>query len=81
MHLGCPILTSDLDFARYICGDAAIYFDPWDIGSMKNAILRLKSEPDLKVQMITKGKERLSASYHTWDEVALTLCKRLQNIV
>jgi glycosyltransferase involved in cell wall biosynthesis len=80
MQFGCPILTSDLDFARYICGDAAIYFDPWDIGSMKNAILRLKNNPGLTMQMIARGKERLCMSNPTWDEIARNLCKHLQTI-
>jgi glycosyltransferase involved in cell wall biosynthesis len=80
MQFGCPILTSDLDFARYICGDAAIYFDPWDIESMKNAVLELKKQPDLKAQMVAKGKERLGMMFRTWDEIARNLCKDLQTI-
>ncbi len=33
MQFDCPILTSDLDFAREVCGTAALYFDPWNVDS------------------------------------------------
>jgi glycosyltransferase involved in cell wall biosynthesis len=45
MHLGTPILTSDLDFAREVCGEAAVYFSPWDPDAMATAIERLRDEP------------------------------------
>ena len=41
MVYGKPILTSDRDFARWMCGDNAIYFDPKESKSIANAIERL----------------------------------------
>lgn len=45
MAAGKPILTSDRDFARYICGDLAIYFDPHNPMSIADAIETLIEKP------------------------------------
>lgn len=31
MAMGVPILAPDLDFARYVCGSAALFYDPWTL--------------------------------------------------
>ena len=36
-----PILTSERDFSRRMCGDLAVYFDPLDAVSIADAIERL----------------------------------------
>ena len=38
MALGVPIFTSDRDFARDVCGDAAWYFDPLNAESIFEVI-------------------------------------------
>lgn len=43
MYLGLPIICPDLPFARVLCGDDAIYFNPDDIESLRLSILRLKN--------------------------------------
>lgn len=71
MHFGMPILTSDLDFAHEVCGDAALYFNPWNAESIRDAILTLKSRPELKQDLVAKGQARLRAGFKTtWDGVA-----------
>lgn len=76
MHFGCPILTSDLDFAREICGDAAIYFDPWNAESILSAIKRLASRSDLP----DLGREHLQHLFRSWDQIAADLLGDLQTI-
>ena len=39
-----PILAADRDFARYICGDLALYFDPLDPVSVADAIVQFLAE-------------------------------------
>jgi len=41
MSLGLPILTSDRDFARWICGDLALFFDPLSAPSIVDSIKSL----------------------------------------
>lgn len=69
MQFGCPILTSDLDFARVICGDAALYFDPWNPASIKDAIIRLKDEPAVGPALVEKGRARMKQFFRSWPEI------------
>ena len=39
--MGVPIITSDLDFARDVCGDAAYYFNPDDDEQAANALAKI----------------------------------------
>lgn len=80
MQFGLPILTSDLDFARAVCGDAALYLDPWNAGSMKDAILRLKNDRDMRMQLVAHGTDRLATAFASWDEVGGEVIKLLSEI-
>lgn len=77
MHFETPILTSDLDFARGICGDAALYFDPWDVSAMKDAVLRLKDDAAMAADLITKGRQRLASMYAGWNTIATDVLEHL----
>jgi glycosyltransferase involved in cell wall biosynthesis len=46
MSYNLPILTSNLNFAIEVCGDAAVYFDPLDLNSIKNSIISLNTVYD-----------------------------------
>jgi glycosyltransferase involved in cell wall biosynthesis len=59
MIMGKPILTSDLSFARSICGNAALYFDPFNAGDIANAIEKVIFDKTLYQLYVEKGKERL----------------------
>ncbi len=69
MRFECPILTSDLDFARYICGDAALYFDPWNSRELKDAIVSLKANPEKNKRLIAAGRDRLKELTSDWDDI------------
>jgi glycosyltransferase involved in cell wall biosynthesis len=58
MVMGKPILTSDLSFAKSICGDAALYFNPYNINDITNCIERIISDKSLYQECIERGKER-----------------------
>ncbi len=75
MTFGCPILTSDIDFAREICQDAAIFFDPWSVESIKDTIMRLKNDPFLARRLIDNGRQVLSRSEHSWDHNGKSLAR------
>ncbi len=81
MHFGLPILTSDLDFARAVCGDAALYFDPWDAHSICDAIVRLCGDADLARRLAQAGRQRLSVASPGWDEIARETVRRLERLV
>ncbi len=81
MHCGLPILTSDLDFARDVCGEAALYFDPWSAESTEKAIVRLRGDPRLRSELAEAGGRRL-AGVHTqsWDDVAEIVISDLRGV-
>jgi glycosyltransferase involved in cell wall biosynthesis len=54
-----PIITSDLDFAHFICGDAALYFDPYSPLSIIDSIKLVINNKPLQERMIKAGLRRL----------------------
>lgn len=58
MRMEVPILTSDLPFARGLCGEAAMYCDPLSAEDIVGKIARLQDET-LRNTLIAKGKARL----------------------
>jgi hypothetical protein len=80
MNFGCPILTSHLDFAEYVCGNSAKYFNPWKVDSIKNAILELKNNSELQNKLATEGKRRLSELSGNWHDVAQPLINKIETI-
>jgi glycosyltransferase involved in cell wall biosynthesis len=83
MNMGVPILAPDLDFARYVCGEAAVFYDPWDIESIFSNIMLLRGNEALRQQLIEKGKEALLDSgrfAENWEEVAANLMRELKRL-
>ena len=63
-----PILTSNIDFAEELCGDAAIYFDPWSLEDFVSAIQRFCDDEQLRQQLVVDGqKQRLKYNFD-WPE-------------
>jgi len=81
MHFECPIITSDIDFARYICGDAAVYFDFWDIDNISEKICTVRDGAQLRQKLVADGKERVSRFFYEWDEIVARAIKRLEELV
>ncbi|WP_376696611.1 glycosyltransferase family 4 protein [Wenzhouxiangella sp. EGI_FJ10305] len=60
MKMEKPIVTTDLGFARSICQDAALYFQPCDANSAARQITRLIEDPALQGELRERGRHRLS---------------------
>jgi glycosyltransferase involved in cell wall biosynthesis len=81
MQFGTPILTSDLDFAREVCGEAALYFDPWSADSVFEVVRRFQTSPNLGPELVRRGTERMQTYFRSWDEIvgeAMTHVERLR---
>lgn len=82
MTVGSAILAPDLDFARYVCGDAAVFYDPWDIDSIFNKICFIKENDVVRQDLIDKGKtqiKNMDKFSRNWEEVAAeVLCDMRQ---
>lgn len=80
MQFKRPILTSDLDFAHDVCGDAALYFDPWDVDAGRDAIRRLLDEPGLADTLIAAGTKRLETMFRSWDDIVAEAVHKLEDL-
>ena len=69
MRFGLPILTSDRDFARHLCGEAAIYFDPLDPDSVARSMVSIMTDRNLRQRLINNG-QRILSDLPTWDAIA-----------
>lgn len=59
MKMGKLILTSKLPFAKDICGDAAIYFDPLDPMEIVDEIVKIINKPAKIKAIIEEGFDRV----------------------
>lgn len=55
MSCGCPVITSKLSSLPEVCGDAALYINPYDVEDMAASILNLTIDDSLKKLLIIKG--------------------------
>ena len=58
MKMNKPILTSDLSFARKLCQDAAIYFDPLCENDIAEKIIYVSSNKEIQNKTVKAGKYR-----------------------
>jgi glycosyltransferase involved in cell wall biosynthesis len=63
-----PVVTSDRDFARVGCADAALYFDPLDPPSAAVQIERLMLDGSLRTELAARGKLTLKMNYLSPEE-------------
>ncbi len=59
MKMEVPILTSDLSFAKDICGDAAVYFDPLNAKDIVEKICNVINSPEKIKELIKAGKRQI----------------------
>lgn len=59
MYLGCPVIVSDIPAHREICGDAALYADPYSVEDIKNKITFMLNNEQIKKGLITAGKNNI----------------------
>jgi glycosyltransferase involved in cell wall biosynthesis len=71
MACGTPVLTSSVASMPEIAGDAALAVDPYDVEAIKEALLRLAYDTDLRQALRIRGAERAKA--YSWDSAAQRL--------
>jgi glycosyltransferase involved in cell wall biosynthesis len=59
MKMQLPILTSNYSFAKDVCQDTALYFDPLDPKDIAEKIIKLSTDNELQRDLVKKGIERL----------------------
>lgn len=79
MRMGVPIVTTDLEFARGLCGNAAIYYPPLDAVCAAEQIYRLGTDVELRNRLISNGKKRLECfdNYEQRADKLIAFCERV----
>lgn len=68
MACGAPVVASDRASIPEVVGDAGLLADPEDYGAMAGAVLRLEREPEMRRELVRRGRER--AASFTWERAA-----------
>jgi len=68
MACGTPVVTSSISSLPEVCGMAAWYVEPSDEERIFEATRRLLAEPELRRDLVAKGRER--ARQFRWSETA-----------
>lgn len=77
-HFLRPLITSDMDFARELCGDAALYAPPLNPGAFASHLRELSRNPTLVRRQVTNGQQQLARQYPTAEQKLEEQIKLLQ---
>jgi glycosyltransferase involved in cell wall biosynthesis len=78
MHYGLPIITSKFDFSESVCGNAAEYFNPWDLKSIVDAITALQYRRN---ELIQEAHARFAAIVDDWETTGSRLKSEIEELV
>lgn len=68
MANGCPVVAARAGSIPEVCGDAALYFDPYNPASLARALRQVADDPVLRDDLRARGKARLPN--YTWQSNA-----------
>jgi len=75
MANNCPVLSSNAGSLPEVGGEAVLYFNPSDSEDIKNAMLRIIKDKELRKNLIKKGGERVQS--FSWQKCAQSTKKVL----
>lgn len=58
--MGKPVLTSNLSPMREVAGEAAVLVDPYNIDSIREGLIRIMENVDLRTELVEKGKVNIA---------------------
>lgn len=80
MRMEVPIVTTDLEFAHGLCGDAACYYSAVDARAAAQAIYKVATDEAYRSRLTANGKEQLK-SYDSYEQRAEKLINILASLV
>lgn len=75
----CPVITSNVSSMPEVAGDAALLINPFKIGEIKTAMLKMYENENLRLELIEKG--RLQKMKFNWQKSADLLWQSFQKIM
>jgi len=79
MACGCPVAVSNSSSLPEVCGDAAMFFDPYSVEDIKNAIEQIFINENLKQNLIEKGL--IQARKYDWEKTAKKIIKIFKEVI
>lgn len=79
MRMKVPIITTDLPFARGLCGKAALYYEPLSAKDAAGVIFNLSNNDKLIKALVKKGEEQLN-KFDTSEQRARKLIKYCEDV-
>lgn len=79
MNVEIPIISSDQTSLPEVAGNAALYVDPYSVGSIKDAMITITKDHVLRNDLIIKGNIR--KHYFSWDKTAQNLWNLIEEIM
>ncbi len=79
MTYGCPVIVSDIEVLREVCGEAASYVDPYDEKQMAQTISKISDDESLRQDLIVKGYKNIKR--FDWHKSSLALMDVLRKFI
>jgi len=79
MNFGCPVITSNVASLPEICGEAALYVNPYDVDDIRKKIEFLINYPQVRAKLSEDGKERVKL--FSMDNYVNRLCNAYKKIL
>ena len=78
MSCDCPVVCSNASSIPEVAGDAASYFNPADVDSIRTAIESVVVSSDVQNTLVLRGRERIG--HFSWDKTANETMKIYQDL-
>ena len=79
MAVGTPVVASNISSIPEVCGNSALYFNPYNIDDMADKILQMIKDSGLKKEYIFLGSEQVKK--YEWEISAEKTNNLIQNIL
>lgn len=79
MRMEVPIVTTDLEFARGLCEDAACYYSAVDAKECAEAIFKVATDKEYAARLVANGKRQLQ-TYDNYEQRADKLIEILEKM-
>lgn len=79
MACGCPVIVSNVASLPEVCGDAALYVDPYNPEDIAEKMKLLLSDDKLREELRRKGLER--AKMFSWEKCAKETLKVIEEVL
>lgn len=79
MACGTPVIASNTTSLPEVGGQAAYYFDPFDVESISSAMLKIANDEELRKSMRANGF--VQAKNYSWEKTAKSVSEALDGII